>query len=112
MAYTPNDTLQKQVARGEVWTGNYYAMVDPEADLGVSIIPLTDTAEFTMEIHSRAEVRVQLIESPTSLTSGTQITNYNMERNGTYSAAVTNAQYVTHSGGTTLKDVRVPGLGS
>ncbi len=109
MAFTPNDTLQKQIQRGEVWTGSHAVELESQEDIYYGIEVGARNTEFVFEVYIPAEVTVRIVEAPT-LSGGTPFPEINMERSGSYSTDVTASIDSTSSGGSFILSNQVPEL--
>jgi len=75
-----NDTLSAQILRGELWTGNYDATVNPGNDFAVLFSTGSSEVVLSLDITLSGAATIWLYEDTVTSADGTSITNYNMFR--------------------------------
>lgn len=80
MSNIVNDTLNKQIEREELWTGNYNETVIPGGDSVILIVTGASETVFSPSIELSGPATIWLYEDTVTSADGTPITNYNMRR--------------------------------
>jgi len=105
-----NDTLQAQILRQEIWTGNYYEAVYPGNVLTVLFVTGANEALLSPNINLGGQATIWLNEDTTTSADGTSITNYNLYRASAETLLTTtfHTPTVTGAGTEILKTVSNP----
>lgn len=97
-----NDTVAKQISRGEVFFGSMYGITDEGDDVNLRITTGANNCSLSIDIQSEESLLIFLYENPTTATGGSAVLLYNMNRE---SSSTINTDVYTGStlvGGTSL----------
>ena len=109
MTTRANDTLQKQISRGEVYYANSLLLSLADADtIYAAVETSTNNCSLTLEVQTNAQLIVTVYEGLTSYSSGSTVDTYNMNREASHTLLTTIEDNVsTIVGGTVIFPPRV-----
>jgi hypothetical protein len=105
MSYFPNDTLQKQIIKGQMWTGGYTQLLASGSPATIVVAVGTTKTQFVLELYTEGYIQVQITEDVTA--GSAAITDINLDRSGSYSKE-TVVHQTTGAGGTILPVMKIP----
>lgn len=107
-----NNTLQDQILRGELWTGNLSGQLNPGNAKVILISVGASEVVFSPSVSPSGAVSLALKEGVTTSADGVAITNYNMYRSSPTSLLTTTFSGPTITvAGTPVSTSRVAGSG-
>lgn len=105
-----NDTLQRQIERGEVfYWSDKNQFIDPDETDGYVITTGANSCTVLFEVLTTEVMELRVYENPSSATTASTKTLYNMNRNSANTITTTVKVLNTRTGGTEIADILTVG---